>query len=79
MFKAASNFVHFCIKTRVTPSISTIIYHILITWHGFIDICLSDHHLVYCSRKFSKTESHKQITCSLKYYTVDVFNENYLK
>ena len=39
---------------------------------------LSDHQLIYCNRKFSRTKvgTHKQIAfCSLKNYTADAYKE----
>ena len=42
-----------------------------------IDIGVSDHQVIYCTRKvsYSKTNGHTQIKmCSLKNYTIDVFH-----
>ena len=55
---------------RVTCSTSSLIGHILTTFQervsqqGIIDVGLSDHQLIYCTRKFSPTKvgTHKQIT-----------------
>ena len=57
------------VQARITTSSSTTIDHILasyperlIQW-GVIDISLSDHQLIYCTRKISRIKrgSHKQI------------------
>ena len=61
------------VPTRTTTSSSTIIEHI-----GVIDISLSDHQLIYCTRKISRIKrvSHKQIQFrSFKHYTVDLFEQ----
>ena len=58
------------VPTRTTTSSSTIIEHI-----GVIDISLSDHQLIYCTRKISRIKrvSHKQIQFrSFKHYTVNL-------
>ena len=69
-------------STRVTCSTSSLIDHILTTFpgrvsqQGIIDVGLSDHQLIYCTRKFSRTKlgTHKQITfCSLKNYTDEAY------
>ena len=60
--------------TQATCSTSSLIDHILTTFpervsQGIIDVGLSNHHLIHCTRKFSCTKvgTHKQITfCSLK-------------
>ena len=50
------------VATRVTCSISTIVDHILASLHeraiqsGVIDIGLSNHQLIYCTRKISSKE-----------------------
>lgn len=65
--------------TRITCNTSTLIDHILsssnvkISHSGVIDIGLSDHHLILCTRKINKTRvnKHTQITHrSYKNYTV---------
>ena len=70
--------------TRVTCSTSSLIDHILTTFpksvsqQGIIDVGLSDHQLIYCIRKFSRTKlgTNKQITFfSLKNYTAEVYKE----
>ena len=72
------------VPTRTTISSSTIIDHILasyperVTQCGVIDISLSDHQLIYCTRKISRIKrgSHKQIQFrSFKHYTVDLFEQ----
>ena len=72
------------VPTRVTCSSSTIIDHILasfpnrISQQGVIDVGLSDHQIVYCTRKISriKRDTHKQIRCSsLKNYSAVIYEE----
>ena len=76
------------VSTRVTTGSSTIIDHILasfperVTQSGVIDIGLSDHQLIHCTRKISRIKrgSHKQIKfCSFKHYTVDLFKQELSK
>ena len=76
------------VSTRVTTGSSTIIDHVLasfperVTQAGVIDIGLSDHQLIYCTRKISKIKrgSHKQIKYrSFKHYTVDLFEQELSK
>ena len=76
------------VPTRTTTSSSTIIDHILasypqrVTQCGVIDISLSDHQLIYCTRKISRIKrgSHKQIQFhSFKHYTVNLFEQELLK
>ena len=76
------------VPTRTTTSSSTIIDHILasyperVTQCGVIDISLSDHQLIYCTRKISRIKrgSHKQIQFrSFKHYTVDLFGQELSK
>ena len=64
----------------VTCSTFSLIDHILTTFpervsqQGIIGVGLSDHQLIYCTRKFSRTklETHKEITFrSLKNYTAE--------
>ena len=64
--------------TRITSNSSSLIDHILINSFeklansGVIDLALSDHHLIFCTRKLvrQKFDIHKQIKCrSLKKYT----------
>ena len=70
--------------TRITCSSSTIIDHILASYpdrvsqKGIIDIGISDHQLIFCTRKTlkTKTASHKQINfCSLTNYSTVTFEE----
>ena len=72
------------VPTRVTCSSSTIIDHILasfpnrVSQQGVIDVGLSDHQIIYCTRKTSRIKrgTHKEITCrSLKYYSADIYEE----
>ena len=70
--------------TRISRCSSTIIDHILASYpdrvsdKGIIDIGISDHQLIFCTRKTlkSKTGSHKQISFrSLMNYSVAVYVE----
>ena len=70
--------------TRTTRSTSTFIDHILtntqeyISQSGIIDTVVSDHSMVYCTRKISRAKynKHKEITFRcLKNYSVDVYKE----
>ena len=72
--------------TRITCSRSTIIDHILASYldpdrvsqKGIIDIGISDHQLIFCTRKTLKaqTASHKQISFrSLKNYSAVTYEE----
>ena len=76
------------VSTRTTTRRSTIIDYILtsyperVTQGGVIDISLSDHQLIYCTRKISRIKrgSHKQILFRLfKHYTVDLFEQELSK
>ena len=76
------------VPTRVTTGSSTIIDHVLtsfperVTQSGVIDIGLSDHQLIYCTRKISRIKrgSHKQIKIrSFKHYTVYLFEQGLSK
>ena len=69
---------------RVTCSSSTIIDHILasfpnrVSQQGVIDVGLSDHQIIYCTRKISRIKrgTHKQIRYhSLKNYSADIYEE----
>ena len=86
--------IYFCIKAvnkspnKDPTSSYTIIDHILesyqerVTQCGVIDISLSDHQLIYCTRKISRIKrgSHKQIQFhSFKHYTVNLFEQELLK
>ena len=68
--------------TWVTCSTSSLIDHILtifpkrVSQQEIIDKGLSNHQLIYCTRKSSRTKArvHKQITfCSLKSYTAEAY------
>ena len=68
--------------TRITSNTSNLIDHILtntqenISQSGVIDTAISDHSLIYCTRKIPRTKynRHKEITfCSLKNYLPDVY------
>ena len=70
--------------TRVTKNSSSILDHILtnstdrVSQSGVIDTGLSDHQLIYCTRKITRTKfnSHKNITIrSLKNYSQEVYLE----
>ena len=76
------------VPTRITSSSSPIIDRILasylerVTQHGVIYIGLSDHHLIYCTKKISRIKrgSRKQIKFrSFKHYTVDIFEQQLCK
>ena len=70
--------------TRITCSTSSLIDHILKTFpektsqQGIIYVGLSDHQLIYCTRKFSRAKvgTYTQITFhSLKNYTAEAYIE----
>ena len=70
--------------TRVTCNRSSILEHILtsfpdrVSQSGIIDIGISDHQLIYCTRKTARIKSycHKQITFrSLKNYSPEIYEE----
>ena len=70
--------------TRTTRSTSTLIDHILTNRHeyisqsGIINTAVSDHSMVYCTRKISRAKynKHKEITFrSLKNYSVDIYKD----
>ena len=76
------------VPKRTTTSSSTIIDYILasyperVTQCGVTDVSLSDHQLIYCTRKISRIKrgSHKQIQFrSFKHYTVDLFEQELSK
>ena len=86
--------IYFCIKAvnkspnKDPTSSYTIIDHILesyqerVTQCGVIDISLSDHQLIYCTRKIFKIKSslHIQIQFrSFKHYKVDLFEQDLSK
>ena len=71
--------------TRVTAETSTLIDHILtnsvekISQSGILDVSLSDHQAIYCTRKFIKQKfnAHKYIKIrSLKNYSKNIWLEN---
>ena len=66
--------------TRITCSSSSIINHILasfpnrVTQRGILNVALSDHQLIYCTRKITRIKrgGHKQVKFrSFKNYTID--------
>ena len=70
--------------TRITCSSSSIIDHILasfpdrVTQQGILNVGLSDHQLIYCTRKITRIKrgGHKQITFrSFKNYTIDGYEK----
>ena len=70
--------------TRITSTSSSVIDHVLtnsrekISNSGVIELALSDHHLIFCTRKLKrqKFNCHKNIKCrSLENYTVEKFIE----
>ena len=70
--------------TRITCHTSTFIDHIITRWEekvtqsGVINTSLSDHQLIFCTRKIKrvKTNSHKQISFrSLKNYSMENFEQ----
>ena len=70
--------------TRVTCNSSSILDHVLasfpdrVSQSGVIDIGISDHQLIYCTRKTARIKSycHKQITFrSLKNYSPEIYEE----
>ena len=76
------------VPTKTTTSSYTIIDHNLesyqerVTQRGVIDICLSDHQLIYCRRKIFNIKSslHIQIQFrSFKHYKVDLFEQDLSK
>ena len=71
-------------STRITDQTATLIDHILtnspdkVSQSGVIDLGLSDHDLIYCTRKTSLPKSHKHneiFVRSLKRYSVEKFLE----
>ena len=74
--------------TRVTCNTSTLIDHILtnstekIFQSGIIDSGISDHQLIFCTRKVKRVKFHKHnnvLLRSLKHYTVNLFVEGLRK
>ena len=72
------------VPIRVTCNSSIILDHILASFPnrvsqlGVIDVGLSDHQIIYCTRKISRIKrgTHKEIRCrSLKNYSADISEE----
>ena len=72
------------VPRRVTCNSSTISDHVLATLpnrvsqQGVIDVELSDHQIIYCTRRISRIKKgmHKQIRYrSLKNYSADIYEE----
>ena len=70
------------IPTRITNNSSSLLDHILtnsadrISQFGIINVGLSDHQLIYCTRKITRTRlnTHKYVKMrSLKYYSEDLY------
>ena len=70
--------------TRVTCNTSTLIDHILtnsldnISQPGFINTAISDHDMIYCTRKILKAKYNKQKELtfrSLRNYSVDIYKQ----
>ena len=70
--------------TRITSSSSSIIDHIMasfpdrVTQQGMLDVGLSDHQLIYCTRKITRIKrgGHKQIKFrTFKNYTIDGYEK----
>ena len=72
------------VPARITCNSATIIDHILasyperVTRQSIIDVGLSDHQLIFCTRKLSRIKrgTHRHIkSCSFKHYSADLFKE----
>ena len=72
------------VPTRITCNSATIIDHMLesyperFTQQGIIDVGLSDHQLIFCTRKLSRIKRgvHKHVKFrSFKHYSADLFKE----
>ena len=71
------------VPTRITCNSATIIDHILasyperVTQQGIIDVGLSDHQLIFCTRKNSRIKRHAQTIKfhSFKHYSADLLKE----
>ena len=70
--------------TRITYNTSTLIDHILtnsqnnISQSGVINTAISDHNMIYCTRKIlkAKYKRHKELTFhSLRNYSVDIYKQ----
>ena len=61
------------ITDRILPN-----FHDRVTKQGILNVGLSDHHLIYCTRKITRVKrgGHKEIKLgSLKNYTFDVYEK----
>ena len=76
------------LPTRITKNSSSLLDHVLtnsadrISQFGIVNIGLSDHQLIYCTRKITRTRlnAHKYVKMrSLKYYSEDLFVKNLKK
>ena len=74
--------------TRITEKTSTLLDHILtnskekVSQSGIVDIGLSDHQMIYCTRKLQKEKTNKKTYVkirSLKHYTKEKFVEKLSK
>ena len=70
------------LPTRITKNSSSLLDHVLtnsvdrISQFGIVNVGLSDHQLIYCTRKITRTRlnAHKYVKMrSLKYYSEDLF------
>ena len=70
------------LPTRITKNSSSLLDHVLtnsadrISQFGIVNVGLSDHQLIYCTRKITRTRlnAHKYVKLrSLKYYSEDLF------
>ena len=67
--------------TRITGNTSTLIDHILtngqnnISQSGVINIAISDHNMIHCTRRISKDTIQSIYFCSLRNYPVDVYKQ----
>ena len=70
------------LPTRITKNPSSLLDHVLtnsadrISQFGIVNVGLSDHQLIYCTRKITRTRfnAHKYVKMrSLKYYSEDLY------
>ena len=70
------------LPTRITKNSSSLLDHVLtnsadrISQFGIVNVGLSDHQLIYCTRKITRTRlnAHKYVKMrSLKYYSEDLY------
>ena len=70
--------------TKITPSISTLIDHILtsssekVVQAGIIETSLSDHQLIFCNRKIKIAKPNKRnylTLCSMKHFSTEIYEE----